>query len=97
MGTITQYIQAPSKLQSILNYCVELSDISKEKVCLIQDIARMRRLMQIPPMSVAVFEAHYNADVLHLEMMVYAMSIALNTYMYEQRCKENPPLQGADF
>lgn len=98
MTTTTQYIQAPSKLDSVLAYCVELSDENKHKVCLIQDIARIRRLMQFEPMSPKVFEAYYTADTLQLEIVVYALTVELNTYMYEQRCKEqNQSLQDADF
>ena len=98
MTTITQYIQAPSKLQSVLSYCVELNDDAKHKVCVIEDIARMRRLLGMPPMSSAAFDAHYNADILHLETLAYALQIAVNTHMYEQRVKNgNEPLQGADF
>jgi hypothetical protein len=91
MEAIKQYIQAPSKLQSVLNYCVELSDINKQKVCLIQDIARMAKLMKYPPMSEQTFEEFYNMSILHLEVAQYAVTIELNTYMYKQ------PLQGADF
>jgi len=98
METVRQYIQAPSKLQSVLNYCNELSDEKKHKVCLIQDIARIRRLMEFEPMSSKVFYTYYDADTLQLEILVYALTIQLNTDMYEQRVKDSEqPLQGADF
>jgi len=84
----SQYTQAPSKLRSVLNYCNELSDESKHKVCLIQDIARMRRLIQLEPMSLKVFQTYYDADTLQLEILVYALTVHTNTYMYEQRVKE---------
>ena len=98
MIRISQYLQAPTKLQSVLSYCNELSDEKKHKVCLIQDIARIRRLMEFEPMSSKVFYTYYDADTLQLEILVYALTVELNTYMYKQRCKEqNQPLQGADF
>jgi len=98
MIRISQYLQAPTKLQSVLSYCNELSDEKKHKVCLIQDIARIRRLMEFEPMSSKVFYTYYDADTLQLEILVYALTIQLNTYMYEQRVKDSEqPLQGADF
>lgn len=81
----------PSKLDQVLSYCTELSDESKTKVTMIQDIARLYKLLQAPPLSPANFYALYEMDESILSAVQHNAQVEWNTHQYRST------IQGADF
>lgn len=86
----------PSKLDKVLASCVELSDKSKEKVCIITDIARLKKLLgakeDMPP---SYFYDAYEAPIEALECIQHAHQVEYNTVLYRRSMKDK--VQGEDF
>lgn len=81
----------PSKLEQALAYCTELSDESKTKVTMIQDIARLYKLLECPPLSPHNFYALYDMDDSMLSAIQHNAQIEWNTKQYRST------IQGHDF
>jgi hypothetical protein len=94
---ITQYVPTivgPTKLEQVLAYCYELSDESKEKVCIIQDIAKLGKLIGHAPMSPENFYTMYEMPVSILEAVHHNVQVEWNTAQYHNGYT---PIQGQDF
>ena len=79
---ITQYVPTmvgPTKLEQVLAYCVALSDESKEKVCLIQDIAKLGKMLGHPPMTAENFYNMYEMPVAIIESVQHSIQVEYNT------------------
>jgi hypothetical protein len=81
----------PSKLDQVLSYCTELSDESKTKVAMIEDIAKLYKLIGSPPLSPANFYALYDMHESILSAIQHNAQIEWNTLQYRSS------IQGADF
>jgi len=81
----------PSKLEHVLSYCTELSDDSKTKVSIIEDIAKLYKLMGSPALSPANFYALYDLHESFLSAIQHNAQIELNTMQYRSS------IQGHDF
>jgi len=75
----------PSKLDQVLAYCNNLSDEDKEKVCIIQDIAKIGRALGNPKMTTENFELLFEMPIVVLEHVQHAAQAELNTYEYKMR------------
>ena len=75
----------PSKLEQALAYVPDLSDENKQKVCIIEDMARLGKLMGYEPISVSIFDRLYDMSVGLLEANQYNMQIKYNTQDYHER------------
>jgi len=79
---ITQYVPTmvgPTKLEQVLAYCIALSDESKEKVCIIQDIAKLGKMLGHKPMTPENFYAMYEMPVSILESVQHSVQVEYNT------------------
>lgn len=72
----------PTKLEIVLSWCVKLSDESKQKVCIIQDIAKLGKLLGHPPMSSHNFYTLYEMPIHILEAAQHHAQIEYNTKKY---------------
>ncbi len=81
----------PSKLDQVLAYCTNLSDESRIKVTIIEDIARLYRLLESPPLTPHNFYALYDMDESMLSAIQHNAQIEWNTKQYRST------IQGADF
>jgi hypothetical protein len=81
----------PSKLDQVIACCPELSDESKTKVILIEDIARLYKLLGGPPLSPANFYALYEMPESMLSAIQHNAQIEWNTKQYQST------IQGQDF
>lgn len=78
-------IVGPSKLDQVLAYCNQLNDENKQRVCIIQDIAKIGKLLGHPRMSLENFEGLYEMPIVILEAVQQNIQIELNTYEYQTR------------
>jgi hypothetical protein len=78
----------PSKLDEVLAYCVELDNVSKEKVCLIQDLTRLGKLLEYPPLSTHNFDHLYSLAIPVLEGLQLKFQVEWNTLEYQKRVKD---------
>lgn len=88
MATITKnfvpkYV-APSKLDKVLAYCTELSDENKQKVIIIQDIAKLGKLLEYPQLSSQSFYQLYELPTVVLEATLHNIQIDYNTKRYKE-------------
>ena len=78
----------PSKLDQVLAYCVELSEENKQKVCIIQDIAKLGKLLNYVKMPPDHFYTIYEQEIPVLEGVQFKMQIEWNTEEYKVRLNE---------
>lgn len=76
---------APSKLDQVLAYCPDLCDESKQKVCIITDIAKLGRLLENPPLTPHNFYHLYDMSIVVLEAVQHNLQVDLNTREYKAR------------
>lgn len=82
----------PTKLERTLEYCVQLDNVGKEKVCAIQDIAKALKLLNYKPMDVERFYTLYE------EWSMYQLTVYQIELTNEVRSRSfSQPIQGADF
>ena len=72
----------PTKLELALAQCSDLSDEAKTKICLIQDIVKIAKLMNISSPTAEHFDYMYDQSVSALEDMQYNAQIEFNTWRY---------------
>ena len=80
---ITQYVPTmvgPTKLEQVLAYCIALSDESKEKVCIIQDIVKIGKMLGHPPIAPQQFYDMYEMPVGILERVQHSIQVEYNTH-----------------
>jgi hypothetical protein len=88
MIRITNYVPTslgPSKLAQVLAYCNKLDDESKQRVCIIEDIAKIGRLLGNPPISTENFYTLYDMPIPVLEAVQHHAQAELNTYEYKMK------------
>lgn len=86
--TTTNYVPTsvgPSKLDQILAEAPDMTDENKQRVCIIQDIAKIGRLLGNPPMTTHNFYTLYEMPILILETIQHNAQVELNTYEYNVR------------
>lgn len=92
---ITNYVPTavgPTKLEKTLGFCTQLDDVGKEKVCVIQDIAKLLKLLNHKPIDTERFYAMYEVWSMY-QLTVYQMELT-----NEVRSRSfSQPIQGADF
>ena len=75
----------PTKLDEILAECPELSDESKEKLCIIQDIIKIAKALDKAPPTPWEFYYMYELSIPMLESLQHASQVSLNTERYHGR------------
>jgi ribosomal protein L7Ae-like RNA K-turn-binding protein len=75
----------PSRLEQALAEAPELSDESKTKVCIIEDMARLGKLMEYQPIDPETFDKLYDMSLGMLEACQHNMQIKWNTRQYHER------------
>lgn len=80
--TIIGYVPASVSLSNM----PELSDESKTKVCMIQDLVKIGKALDKGIPSPKVFDYLYDLTIPMLEAIVYNAQIQLNTKQYYDRC-----------
>lgn len=88
MKTITNYVSTsagPSRLEEILADAPDMTDENKQRVCIIQDIAKIGRLLGNPPMTTHNFYTLYEMPIPILEAVQHNAQVELNTYEYNVR------------
>lgn len=80
----------PSKLelQQALAAAPDLSDESRQKVCIIEDMARLSKLMEYKPIDHQTFDTLYDMSLGMLEACQHNMQIKWNTRDYHTRMFE---------
>lgn len=98
MENITCYVPTsvgPTKLDQVLAYCVDLVDDSKEKVCIIQDIAKLGKMLGHKPMTPENFYTMYEMPAGILAAVHHNVQVEWNTAQYHNGYKT--PVQGEEF
>lgn len=80
--TITGYVPTSVSLSNM----PELSDESKTKVCMIQDLVKIGKALGKGIPSPKAFDYLYDLTIPMLEAVVYNAQIQLNTKEYRDRC-----------
>ena len=88
---VPKYI-GPTKLDQVLAYCPELSNVNKEKVCVIADIAKLGKLLEMTPICTKTFDEMYEKDIPVLEGVQQALQAQWNTVQYHRRYASNTGL-----
>lgn len=84
MTTIPETIEIAG-LHNALTGTPELSDENKERVCIIEDLARLRKLLGIKPFTTEQFYLLYDMSLSMLEAIQYNWQIEWNTVEYHKR------------
>jgi hypothetical protein len=79
----------PTKLELALAECKDLSDESKTKVCLIQDIVKIGKLLGVGIPSPEQFNWLYDQSISMLEAIQHNAQIEWNTRDYHNRMEWN--------
>jgi len=82
--TVSKQLES-TKLDQVLAYCNNLDNENKEKVCIIQNIAKIGKSLGNPSMSLDNFELLFEMPIHILEHVEHAAQIELNTYLYKQK------------
>lgn len=91
MKTILNYVPTnvgPSRLEEILAGAPEMTDENKEKVSIIQDIAKLGKLLCYKNMTAEHFYSIYEMPVTVLEGVQIEMQAEWNTVQYNKRLRE---------
>ena len=80
--TITGYVPTSVSLSNI----PELSDESKTKVCIIEDLVKIGKALGMGNPTISEFDYLYDLTIPMLEAVVYNAQIQLNTKEYRDRC-----------
>jgi hypothetical protein len=65
----------------------DLSDENKERVCIIEDIAKLRKLLEVKPLTAAQFYELYDLPMKVLDLIHHNTQIEWTTVQYYRRLK----------
>lgn len=65
----------------------ELSDENKERVCIIEDIAKIRQLFGSKPLTAEQFYGFYDMPINMLQSIQHYIQVEWNTVQYYKRLK----------
>ena len=85
MIRIKSYFATPTKLDLVLSYCRELSDESKERFCIIQDILKLGKLLGKENISPREFYTMYDLPTNILEVIQHNLQVEYNTSEYRKQ------------
>jgi hypothetical protein len=69
-------------LKEALAGAPELSDENKERVCMIEDIAKLRKLLGAKPLTADQFYGFYDMPIKMLETIQHFIQVEWNTVQY---------------
>lgn len=85
MIRIKSYLATPTKLDIVLSYCSELSDESKEKFCIMQDILKIGKLLGKENITPKEFYIMYDLPTNILEVIQHNLQVEYNTSLYRRQ------------